>query len=46
VFGDEPPIEVEYTLTPFGRRFLKIIEEVRRLQHAVDAGTIAGGDHA
>ncbi|MBM3319923.1 MAG: helix-turn-helix transcriptional regulator [Candidatus Eisenbacteria bacterium] len=41
VFGDKPPIEVEYVLTPFGRRFLGIIEEVRRLQEAVDRGAIS-----
>jgi DNA-binding HxlR family transcriptional regulator len=42
VFGDKPPVEVEYVLTPFGRRFLVIIEEVRRLQEAVDGGAISG----
>jgi DNA-binding HxlR family transcriptional regulator len=36
VFGDKPPIEVEYRLTPFGRRFIRILKEVRRLQDAVD----------
>jgi DNA-binding HxlR family transcriptional regulator len=36
VFGDKPPVEVDYVLTPFGRRFIGIIEEVRRLQAAVD----------
>lgn len=43
VFGDKPPVEVEYVLTPFGRRFLGIIEEVRRLQEAVDRGAISEG---
>jgi DNA-binding HxlR family transcriptional regulator len=38
VFGDKPPVEVDYALTPFGRRFMGIIEEVRRLQEAVDSG--------
>lgn len=38
VFGLKPPVEVEYQLTPFGRRFLKILDEVRRLQEAVDVG--------
>jgi len=38
VFGDKPPVEVEYVLTPFGLRFIGIIEEVRRLQEAVDRG--------
>ena len=32
VFGDAPPVEVEYTLTPFGLRFMKILDEVRKLQ--------------
>ncbi len=32
VFGIKPPVEVEYQLTPFGRRFLKILDEVRKLQ--------------
>lgn len=41
VIGDKPPIEVEYVLTPFGQRFMGIIEEVRRLQTAVDTGTIS-----
>ncbi len=41
VFGDKPPVEVEYALTPFGRRFIGIIEEVRRLQEAVDSGAIS-----
>lgn len=40
VFGDKPPVEVEYVLTPFGRRFIGIIEEVRRLQEAVDLEAI------
>jgi DNA-binding HxlR family transcriptional regulator len=42
VFGEKPPIEVEYVLTPFGRRFIGILEEVRRLQEAVDHGTVSG----
>ncbi len=36
--GEKPPIEVEYRLTEFGRGFIRILEEVRRLQEAVDAG--------
>jgi DNA-binding HxlR family transcriptional regulator len=46
VQGEKPPIEVEYLLTPFGRRFLGIIDEVRRLQEAVDRGTIPRGEEA
>jgi DNA-binding HxlR family transcriptional regulator len=40
VFGEKPPVEVEYRLTEFGRRFLRILDEVRRLQEAVDAGAV------
>lgn len=36
VQGDKPPLEVSYVLTPFGQRFLRILEEVRRLQDAAD----------
>jgi DNA-binding HxlR family transcriptional regulator len=41
VRGEKPPVEVEYRLTDFGRRFLRILDEVRRLQEAVDRA--AGG---
>ena len=41
VLGLKPPVEVEYQLTSFGRRFLKILDEVRKLQEAVDNGIIA-----
>jgi DNA-binding HxlR family transcriptional regulator len=44
VFGEKPPIEVEYVLTPFGRRFLCILDEVRKLQEAIDAGEVAASD--
>jgi len=40
VFGEKPPVEVEYRLTPFGLRFIGIIEEVRRLQEAIDQGEV------
>jgi DNA-binding HxlR family transcriptional regulator len=36
VLGDKPPIEVEYSLTDFGRRFMRILDEVQRLQEAID----------
>jgi len=42
VFGEKPPVEVEYLLTPFGRRFLGILDEVRQLQDAVDNGAVSG----
>ena len=40
VFGDRPPIQVEYALTAFGRRFIRILDEVRRLQDDLDNGTL------
>lgn len=40
VFGEKPPFEVEYVLTPYGRRFMRIIDEVRRLQETVDRGRV------
>jgi DNA-binding HxlR family transcriptional regulator len=38
VIGTKPPLEVEYRLTPFGKRFVRILDEVRHLQAAVDRG--------
>lgn len=40
VFGEKPPVEVEYRLTPLGTRFMGILHEVRRLQDAVDRGRV------
>ena len=40
VFGEKPPIEVEYRLTAFGWRFMRILEEVRRLQEELDRGEV------
>ncbi len=40
VQGEKPPLEVDYRFTPFGMRFLGILEEVRQLQNAVDAGAV------
>jgi DNA-binding HxlR family transcriptional regulator len=40
VFGEKTPVEVEYRLTPLGRRFMQIIEEVRRLQETIDHGAV------
>ncbi len=40
VLGEKPPVKVEYRLTPFGIRFMGIIEEVRRLQEAIDQGEL------
>jgi len=44
VFGEKPPVEVEYRLTPFGFRFIGILDEVRRLQEAVDQAAVAETD--
>lgn len=40
VFGESPPFEVEYRLTPLGHRFMQIVEDVRRLQEAIDDGAV------
>lgn len=40
VFGEKPPIEVEYRLTPFGSRFVHILDEIQRLQEAIDSGNL------
>ena len=44
VFGAKPPVEVEYRLTPLGFRFMGILDEVRRLQEAVDHGEVSDAD--
>lgn len=44
VFLEKPPVEVEYSLSPFGRRFLVILDEVSRLRDAVDRGAIDTDD--
>lgn len=41
VYGEKPPVEVQYRLTPFGGRFMGVLGEVRRLQEAVDNGDIS-----
>ncbi len=49
VHGEKPPLEVEYRLTSFGRRFRRILDEVRKLQAAVDQGVLewtAGSSNA
>jgi DNA-binding HxlR family transcriptional regulator len=40
VCGEKPPLEVEFVLTSFGRRFIELLDGVRRLQEAVDNGSI------
>lgn len=40
VQGDKPPVEVDYLLTPFGRRFIDLLDEVRRLQRDIDSGSV------
>ena len=44
VFGKKPPLEVVYVLTPFGRRFMGILDEVRQLQAAIDGATLRAPD--
>lgn len=36
VRDEKPPVEVDYPLTPFGRRFVRLLDEVKRLQAEVD----------
>lgn len=36
VRGEKPPIEVEYRLTPFGRRFLRTLDQVWKLEQSVE----------
>lgn len=43
VLGDKPPVEVDYTLTPFGQRFIGLLDDVRRLQDEVDRASLASG---
>lgn len=38
VHGEKPPVVVEYRLTPLGRRFMRVLAEVKKLQEALDAG--------
>ncbi|MBX3461829.1 MAG: helix-turn-helix transcriptional regulator [Planctomycetes bacterium] len=40
VAGERPPIEVDYSLSPLGRRFLGLLAEVDRLQQALDQGDV------
>lgn len=46
VHGEKPPVEVAYALTPFGRRFVRILDEVRRLQEALDNGSVLSAEDA
>jgi DNA-binding HxlR family transcriptional regulator len=36
VRGEKPPLEVRYTLSPFGRQFVRVLEEIQRLQSQLD----------
>ncbi len=38
VHGEKPPVVVAYRLTPLGKRFMRILAEVKKLQEALDAG--------
>lgn len=44
VLGERPPIEVEYRLTDLGRRFVRLLEEVRRLQALIDLEKVSEDD--
>ncbi len=35
-FAEVPP-RVEYQITPFGRRFIRILDELEKLQNEIDA---------
>ncbi|MGF1735470.1 winged helix-turn-helix transcriptional regulator [Photobacterium satsumensis] len=37
VVFNELPLRVEYHVTPFGEKFLKILDELEKLQHEIDA---------
>lgn len=41
VAGDKPPIEVDYSLTELGRRFCALLDEIERLQRAIETGELA-----
>ena len=41
VLGARPPTKVEYALTPLGRRFMAILDEVRQLQDDLDSRMVA-----
>lgn len=40
VFSGKPPIALECVVTPFGRRFLRILDDARTLHEAIDAGEV------
>ena len=44
VFGEKPPLEVVYGLTPFGRRFMGILDQVRQLQATIDDAHLPAPD--
>lgn len=44
VHGDRQPLEVRYVLTLFGARFMRILEEVRALQEALDRGEVPAAE--
>jgi len=45
VHGQKPPVEVEYHLTPLGRRFVAILHEVQRLQNDLQSGALEADSH-
>jgi DNA-binding HxlR family transcriptional regulator len=40
VAGDKPPIEVDYSLTAIGKRFVKLLGEIEKLQRELDDGAV------
>jgi DNA-binding HxlR family transcriptional regulator len=42
VHGEKPPVVVEYRLTPLGRRFMRVLVEVKKLQAALKRGVGQG----
>ena len=46
VFGEKPPLEVHYELTSLGRRFVGLLDEVKRLQLDLDEGLLDEGSES
>lgn len=40
VYGEKPPVQVEYKLSSFGKRFIKIISAIQKLQKEIDDGKV------
>ncbi|RME39464.1 MAG: transcriptional regulator [Planctomycetota bacterium] len=44
VHGEKPPVRVEYALTELGARFMRVLDEVERLQVAMDRSCEGEGE--